>query len=354
MRLLEYEAKQILHQGGVAIPRGEIVRRGEVSTDLSFPLFLKSQVPTGGRYKSGGIKLVHGSTELSQVAAELMSREIKGFRPAAILAEQQLGVAAESYLAILLDYATGTTRLVAHRSGGVDVESNDSGYYNQSLGEANLPDRAEQLADYLGYRPDLLADLLQKLYTVFCQQDATLLEINPLVVTDDGQLVCGDCKLVLDDSAAFRHPEWDFADKPADANFVVLDPGGNVATIANGAGLAMATVDAVAASGMKPANFLDIGGGANESSVLAAFDKILQNSAPQAIIVNIFGGITRCDQVAQAIVSARQHAEALPPVFARLAGTNSDKAAQLLDSAGVAMFDSLQYCIDAARKVVNE
>ena len=178
--------------------------------------------------------------------------------------------------------------------------------------------------------------------------DATLLEINPLVFTMDDKFVAGDCKMELDDSAAFRH-DWNFENQAAEANFVTLDINGTVATNANGAGLAMATVDAVADSGMTPANFLDIGGGSNTETLVAAFRRINDYPNIQAIVINVFAGISRCDDVARAIVAAKDQIDTLPPLFIRLAGTNFEAAAKLLASESVPLMSTLEDCLEAAR-----
>jgi succinyl-CoA synthetase beta subunit len=212
------------------------------------------------------------------------------------------------------------------------------------------------LAEYLDLPGHTFAlqDIIERAYKCFTKNDATLIEINPLVLTAQNKLIAGDCKMELDDAAAFRHPDWNFEDKPANANFVVLDQDGSIATIANGAGLAMATVDAVATAGIKPANFLDIGGGANAASVLAAFERIMEFAHIQAIVINIFAGITRCDEVAKAIITAKDQIEDLPPLFIRLAGTNFEAAAELLAAEKITILETLEECLAAAKETDNE
>ncbi len=198
-----------------------------------------------------------------------------------------------------------------------------------------------------------MQDLVEALFRCFCANDATLLELNPLIYTRDGKFVAGDCKMDLDDAAAFRHPEWQFEQAKAEVNFVTLDQNGTVATIANGAGLAMATVDAVADAGMTPANFLDIGGGANEASVLAAFERIVSFPSVKVIIINIFAGITRCDEIARAVIAAKSQITNLPPVYIRLAGTNFEQAVDILTDAGIPTLATLEECIQHAAKEVS-
>ena len=196
-----------------------------------------------------------------------------------------------------------------------------------------------------------LAALLQQLLVAVQAQDATLLEINPLVLTATGALIAADCKLVVDDAARFRHPEWPAAQ--AEHNFVELNRAGSVATIANGAGLAMATVDAVEAAGLQPANFLDIGGGATSQQVLAAFQRLIEFPHLQAIVINIFAGITRSDEVARAIITARQRMAGLPPLFVRLEGTNAAEARKLLAAEGLVLYPHLPAAIAAVARVVQ-
>ena len=198
----------------------------------------------------------------------------------------------------------------------------------------NMPDKAF-----------VLGDLVEKLYRCFVQSDATLLEINPLVFTKQGKLIAGDCKMTLDDAAPFRHPEWDFEEKHVDANFVPLNKTGTVATIANGAGLAMATIDAVTVAGLTPANFLDIGGGATTEKVVKSFKKIMEFPAVNAIVINIFGGIVRCDIVAQAIIEAREQLPGLPTLYVRLSGNRSEEAAELLNTQGLTLCTTLEECL---------
>lgn len=353
MKLLEYEAKSILKQFGLAVPHSTVVT--SPSDDPSLPTVLKSQVPVGGRGKAGGVRIIENADELSDSIAEILSLSIKGFTPKVLLAENKLDIAAEHYLSLLIDRDTATIRLIAHKHGGVEVEDNEpSGFLNIPIDGETLERSAAQLAVHLGYDPAQVQPFLQKLYEAFVKNDATLIEINPLIHTKNDDLFCGDCKMELDDAAQFRHPEWNFEDRPSNTNFVILDTHGTIATIANGAGLAMATVDAVANSGMKPANFLDIGGGANTESVLAAFNKIMEFSNIQAIVINIFAGITRCDEVAKAIIAAKQQIEELPPLFIRLAGTNFEEAVELLSNENIRTLATLEECLEAAKETGRE
>jgi succinyl-CoA synthetase beta subunit len=354
MKLLEYEAKSILKKAGIPVPRSSLI---SLPTDsIAIPAVIKSQVPVGGRGKAGGIVIVENINELPETISDIFSLSIGGFTPKILLAEEKLAIKKEMYLSLLIDQPSASIQLIAHRNGGIEVEDRDpASFFAIKANKKNIDDVGEKLAEYLDLPEQTFAlqELVEKLLDCFVKNDGTLIEINPLVLTDDNRLVAGDCKMTLDDAATFRHPEWRFEDKPANVNFVTLNPKGAVATIANGAGLAMATVDGVKAAGMEPANFLDIGGGANADSITKAFDKILHYPDVKAIVVNIFAGITRCDEVAQAIITAKRNTPDLPPLFIRLAGTNFEQAVEMLKKEGIATLATLEECLDASKEVVN-
>lgn len=352
MKLLEYEGKKILAKYSIPVPRSYVADGGAEF----LPAVLKSQVPVGGRGKAGGIRVVKSEGEYKSAHEEILGLEIKGHKPQTILAEELLEIDRELYLSLMLDTATYSVVLMAHTRGGVEVEDNDaSDFLRVALSSKNLSEVGLQLSEYYD-APEVeftLQDLVKNLFEAFNKEDATLIEINPLVITKDDKLVAGDAKVVLDDSAAFRHPEWKFEEGKTDSNFVTLDIDGTVATIANGAGLAMATVDAVADSALSPANFLDVGGGANEASVLAAFERIMDYPRVRVIVINIFAGITRCDEVAKAIIAARKQISNLPPLVIRLAGTNFEAAAELLKNEDIVLYPSLPSAIQAAQEVAS-
>lgn len=356
MRLLEYEAKTILREFSIPTPDALVITK-RFTPELLLPIVLKSQVPIGGRGKLGGVVKITKEDEVTDTIDRLFALDIKGFKPTAILAEQTIAIKYELYLSLLINRELATIELVANKNGGVEVEENKQGsYLIINLGDTPVETAGDQLAEYYELPGQTFAfqDLVENMYHCFIKSDATLLEINPLVVTDNDQLLAADCKMELDDAAHFRHPEWKFEDAPANSNFVELDKHGSVATIANGAGLAMATVDAVASSGMKPANFLDIGGGANTESVLTAFHKIMEFPDIKVIVINIFAGITRCDEVAKAIITARSQIEQLPPLCIRLAGTNFEQAVTLLAAENIPTLATLRECLDAAQEIIHE
>lgn len=351
MKLLEYEAKLLLKNSGISVPKSFIAG----STPEFLSAVIKSQVPIGGRGKAGGVVVVNSQTEYNEAVATILQLDIKGFRPKTLLAEELLDIDRELYLSLIIDKKSAGIILMAHSRGGVEVEDNATEEFLRiTIDGENSEIAGQRLADYYDL-PDktfVLQDLIQQLYALFIKQDVTLLEINPLIVTKSGDIVAGDAKVTVDDSAAFRHSDWQFEAERIETNFVTLNPDGNVATIANGAGLAMATVDAVADAGFTPANFLDIGGGASVDSVLAAFRRIVEYPSIKVIIINIFAGITRCDEVAKAIIAARSQITNLPPLTVRLAGTNYEEAVKLLEQEDIHLYSSLFAAISAAKETL--
>ncbi len=348
MNLLEHEAKSLLGRYHIPIPRGSVLSPHDHPPKA--PVVLKSQVHTGGRGKAGGIRVMKTGDDVAMAMRELYGLEIKGEKPSVLLAEEFLDITREYYLSLVINRNEGAIELIAHRSGGIEVESQEGfGRWAVKSGHARQESEriGELLAEYYGLadKTFVLQDLVENLLACFIKEDATLLEINPLVLTADGRLVAGDCKMVLDDDALFRHKDRDLSETPANTNFVTLNPSGTVATIANGAGLAMATVDAVYVAGLTPANFLDVGGGATVDSMVASFRQITTFPHVSAIIINIFGGIVRCDEVARAIIAARTQVDHMPALYIRLTGTNSDIAESLLTEAGLTLYPTLADCI---------
>lgn len=348
MKLLEYEAKFILKTHGIPIPRGTI-NTEKNPAELPLPVVVKSQVPVGGRGKAGGIKIAKTDEELAQMTNEILELPIKGYTPRRVLYEEVIDIDKEFYLSLTINRSLGSIELIAHPEGGVEVEGHDADeFLKKELSSTGFDAVGESLAELydIPEKSFALADLVEHLYTCFVKSDATLLEINPLILTKQGEIIAGDCKMTLDDAASFRHPEWKFEDAPANVNFVSLNEHGTVATIANGAGLAMATVDAVVTKGLVPANFLDIGGGATTEKVVESFKQIMTFQEVSAIVINIFGGIVRCDIVAQAIVEAREQIPELPALYIRLSGNSSEKAAEILETKGLALYRTLDDCLE--------
>lgn len=349
MKLLEYEAKQLLVASDITIPSNSLViDTATDTTTISLPTVIKSQVPVGGRGKSGGIKIIQKREELSDKIQELFTLAIQGFIPRYLLSEAVLDIDRELYILLTINRSDESIELIAHPQGGIEIESHSSEeFFKRDLSPVGFDALGDELADYysLPDRAFLLGELVEKLYHCVIKNDATLLEINPLVLTKQGELIAGDCKMILDDAAHFRHPDWQFEEMPASANFVTLDSHGTVATIANGAGLAMATVDAVAKAGHIPANFLDIGGGATTATIIDSFTRISEFTQVTAIVINIFGGIVQCDTVAQAIIEARKKFPQLPRLYIRLSGNRKDEAATLLAIENLPLYDNLEACL---------
>lgn len=351
MNLLEHEAKRLLADYDIPIPRGTVL---DATSPLPQPpVVLKSQVPVGGRGKAGGVRIVTKTEAMAPTIAELLSLPIGPYTPSCLLAEEVLAIKRELYLALMIDIASGEIICSAHRSGGVDIERHDKAdFFHTPLQATHFDQVADSLADYLELpaKSFVLADYVRRLHRCFIESDALLIEINPLILTTDDRLVAGDAKLRLDSAARFRHPDWDFAAMGTDTNFVSLDPSGHIGTVANGAGLAMETVDSLRFAGLSVANFLDIGGGASKESVLKAFSKITAFPDITAIVINIFAGITRCDEVARAIIAATEETDHLPKLYIRLAGTGHEAAVTLLDAASITTLPSLETCIGQLKK----
>lgn len=345
MNVLEYEAKQLLQSFHIPIPHGVVLHPGDNAPTA--PIVLKSQVHTGGRGKAGGVIVIqHGDT--TSPMHDIFALAIAGERPSCILAEEVIPIATEFYLSLVINRSEATIDLVASTHGGMSVEAQDiRNLFRHAIEPTTVDAVSDLLADYLAI-PDksfVLQDMVANLLACFIKNDATLLEINPLIITPPGELIAGDCKMTLDDDARFRHPEWHFERPPASTTFVTLDRNGTVATIANGAGLAMATVDAVRAAHLIPANFLDIGGNATVDGIVRCFRSIVAFPRVTAIVINIFGGIVRCDDVAKAIIQARDQFPQLPSVYIRLSGSYSQEATRLLTQRHLTLYPDIQSCL---------
>ena len=349
MRLLEYEAKNLLSACEVPIPRGKVFAANELQA-IAAPIVLKSQVTIGGRGKLGGVQIVRRQSDVESAARKMFNLKIKGFLPSKLLAEEILDISREFYFSLNINRQTAAVELLAHTGGGVEIESQDTAdFFRRDItNDREFEALADELADYLDIadKAFLLQDIIENAYRCFIDNDCLLLEINPLVLTSDGKLIAGDAKITVDDAAAFRHLDWQFEDNSTEHNFVILNRNGEIATIANGAGLAMATVDAVTASGLAPANFLDIGGTATSDKVLDCFRQITTLDNINVIIINIFGGIVRCDEVARAIIDAQRQITNLPKLAIRLSGNCEAEARQLLAQYNLPLFDSLEAILE--------
>jgi succinyl-CoA synthetase beta subunit len=372
VKLQEYRSKEILARHSVPVSAGEIATNPEearaAAQRIGGPVVIKAQVLVGGRGKAGGVKLAATPDEAAARAGEIIGLQIKGVTVRTVLVAPAARIAKEYYLGLILDRTGQAVTIIASADGGVEIEetakTNPDAILRLSLHPLmGLQEyQVRRVASFLGLSPELRKDFattLRGLHAAFIESDADLAEINPLVVTDEGQLLALDAKIVLDDSALFRHPELEAlrdlgeeepsetAARDAGINFIKLD--GSIGCMVNGAGLAMTTMDLVKLAGGEPANFLDIGGGAKAERVAAAFRIILDDPNVRAILINIFGGITRGDEVARGIVEARASLGRKVPMVVRIVGTNSAEAAEILRAANLITADSLD---DAARKAV--
>ena len=372
MKLQEYRSKEILARHGVPLLAGQIAMSAEearaAAAEMNGPVVVKAQVLVGGRGKAGGVKLAATPEEAAQRAQDIIGLDIKGTTVKTVLVAPAADIAHEYYLGLILDRGARAITLIASAEGGVEIEetakTNPEAILRLPLHPLlGLQDHeTRRIGFFLGIPAELRKDfgtVMRGLYDAFVASDADLAEINPLVVTDDGRLLALDAKIVLDDSALPRHPDLEamrdlneeepseIAAREAGISFIKLD--GTIGCMVNGAGLAMTTMDLVKLAGGEPANFLDIGGGAKQDKVTAAFRIILDDPNVKAILINIFGGITRGDEVARGIVEARAALTREVPMVVRIVGTNSDEAKPILAEANLITADSLD---DAAGKAV--
>ncbi len=353
MNLHEYQTKQLFARQGIAIPQGEVAdspaQARQIATALGPATAVKAQVLTGGRGKAGGIAVAATPDEAASAAARILGMDIKGHVVRRVLVEEASDIRQEIYLAALVDRAAQRIMLMASAEGGMDIEEVAAShpdkikrvYADPLMGLHQY--QGLQLAKAIGLDAacwSAFATLAKQLFDALGVQDADLAEINPLIINAEGDLVALDGKMSIDDSALPRHPEWQGEDlaesghpleeqaRAAGLNFVYL--GGTVACLGNGAGLAMATMDAVKLFGGTPANFLDIGGGATIGQVTQALEIMLSDPAVRSVLVNISGGITRCDEVAAGLAAAIDNTGTRVPFIVRLVGTNEEEAHAIL------------------------
>jgi succinyl-CoA synthetase beta subunit len=376
MDLLEYQGKQLFAKHGVPVPEGRhattVPLAVQAAEELGFPVVIKAQVQVGGRGKAGGIKLANDRREAEEHATAILGMDIKGFTVHELYVEEASKIAEEYYAAILLDRGARRPMAMLSRMGGMDVEEiaeTDPDaivrvHLDPLLGFSDFVGR--RLAFDAGIAEDVVrpvAALLTKLYEAYEQEDATLVEVNPLLVTEDREVVALDAKVTLDGNALFRHPDSaDFRDPSAEdpqeqlakergLTYVKLD--GNIGILGNGAGLVMSTLDVVAQAGGAPANFLDAGGGAKADEITSAVEVILSNPKVTAVLFNIFGGITRCDEVARGLIEAFSRLQPVWPFVVRLDGTNDEEGRKLLADANLPNVHVEQTMLGAAERVVE-
>jgi succinyl-CoA synthetase beta subunit len=381
MKIHEYQAKQILARYGVRIPRGEVAYTKEeartAAEKIGGTVVVKAQIHAGGRGKGGGVKLAKSAEQAEQIGGDMLGMNLvtaqtgpEGRKVQKVLIEEGLDIRKELYLGIVIDRQSGRPVFMASASGGMDIEEVAAKtpelilkeYVEPGLGL--IPFQARKLAFGLGLAPELINDATQfmvALYKAFEDTDASLAEINPFLVTGDNKVYALDAKMTFDDNALYRHKDLKELrdlneEEPLEIeaskfglNYIKLD--GNVACMVNGAGLAMATMDIIKLAGGSPANFLDVGGGANAEQVKNAFRILLADKAVKAVLINIFGGIMRCDIVASGAVEAAKAIGVKVPVVVRLEGTNVEQGQEILRNSGLNFIvaDGMK---DAAEKVV--
>ncbi len=364
MRLHEYQSKSLFAKYGIPIPNGRIASSAlevkKISDELGGKVVIKSQVLVGGRGKAGGIRLAKSPIEAEAFAGQILAMEVKGIPVRKVLVDEAVSIDKEIYLSIANDRNSQKPILMASSSGGVDIEETA-----QKTPEKIIKRTVDPLIGLRDYQLrdiaisidldrkywQIFGEIIIALWRLYVDCDATIVEINPLVITADDRVIALDAKIVLDDNSLFRHPELaemrDLdAEDPAEIEgrkfgvvFIKLD--GNIGCLVNGAGLAMATMDIIKLLGGEPANFLDIGGGASSEKVAAAFRIILADDKVKAILVNVFGGITRCDEVAKGILGAMKQVKPKIPVIVRLVGTNKEEGMKMLEGENLITADSL-------------
>src|SRR6266852_3571486 len=383
MNIHEYQAKQILARFGVPVPKGQPASTPDEAASAFKALgqpkaVVKAQIHAGGRGKAGGVKLISSAAEARDFAAKLLGKPLvthqtgpEGRVVRRFYVEQAGDIARELYLGMLVDRNAECAAVIASTQGGMEIEEVAAKTPDKIMTELIDPViglggfQSRKIAFALGLKDkqvNQFAALLSSLYRAFNETDASLIEINPLVVTRDGSVICLDAKMSFDDNGLFRHPdirelrdpnEEDPAETEAgkyDLSYIHLD--GNIGCMVNGAGLAMATMDIVKYYGAAPANFLDVGGGASSQKVAAAFRILLSDSRVKAVLINIFGGIMLCDVLAQGVVDAAREVKLEVPLVVRMEGTNVDKGKQILKDSGIKVIAASDMA-DAARRVVE-
>ncbi len=383
MNIHEYQAKELLAKFGVAVPRGGVAYTAPeaqmVASRLNGPVWVvKAQIHAGGRGKAGGVKLVRSEAEVAAAADAMLGRTLvthqtgpKGREVTRVYVEEGCDIASEYYLGALVDRGTGRITLIASTEGGVEIEE-VAAHSPEKILQISIdpaagiqPFHGREIAYGLGLagaQVGAAVKLVSALYRAFRELDATLVEINPLVATKSGELLALDAKMAFDDNALFRHPDIEALrdtgeEDPTELeagrhglNYIKLD--GNIGCMVNGAGLAMATMDIIQLYGGSPANFLDVGGGATRERVSTAFKLILSDPNVEGILVNIFGGIMRCDVIAEGVVAAAREVNLHVPLVVRLEGTNVDLGKKIMQQSGLPIL-AAENLADAAQKIVT-
>ena len=374
MKIQEYQAKQIFTKYNIPIPRGQVALNAgfvqQIAEDLGGKVVVKAQVLVGGRGKAGGIRLANDPEEAEDIATDMMGMDIKGFSIHKVLVEQAVDIKQELYLGIVTDRHLSSPVIIASSYGGVDIED-AAEEAPEKISHIQI-DPLVGLCDFqircLAVSIDLprqywkkFAQIANSLWAIYEKHDASLVEINPLVISEGNDLIALDGKMTIDENALFRHPELaDLRDLDMEDPYEIeaqkygisyIRMNGNIGCLVNGAGLAMATMDILKLKGGEPANFLDIGGGAGAEKVSSAFRILLSDKQVKAILVNIFGGITRCDEIARGILMAlseQKHRKL--PILVRMIGTNAEEGLKLIEEHNLPSATSL---VEAAEKTIE-
>ncbi len=381
MKIHEYQAKEILARHGVPIPRGRVTsdpkEARKIAEELGGTVVVKAQIHAGGRGKGGGVKLAKNADEAEQYASEIIGMNLithqtgpEGQKVKTVLVEEGMAIQKELYLGMVIDRNSAAPVMMVSEAGGMEIEQVAADTPEKIITDAVDPGlglrpyQARKLAYGLGLEGDLSrkgVKFMQALFDAFVKNDCSLAEINPLVITEGGDLLALDAKINFDDNALYRHKEatelrdldeeepLEIDASEYDLNYIKLD--GNIGCMVNGAGLAMATMDIIKLAGGEPANFLDVGGGTNVERVASAFRILMSDDNVKGVLINIFGGIVRCDRVAQGVVEAMQQVKVDMPVVVRLEGTNAKEGGEILNSSGL-NFVVAQDLKDAAEKAV--
>ncbi len=369
MKIHEYQARELFIKAGIPAPQGQVsqtlVEARKIIKDIGFPCVLKAQVLVGGRGKAGGVKVLNNPSDFDKTFTEIKNLKIKGYPVERILIVRAIDIKKEFYCSVTIDHAKNDVVFITSSAGGVEIE--ETAKTNpEKIQKFYLSGKKEiDPSRWLTFIKSVFSDpdaqkkgtaIFEKLIRLFYQYDCSLVEINPLVINEKGEWIAADAKIIFDDNALFRHPDilslrdvkFEDADeaeaKSHDLSFVKLD--GNIGCIVNGAGLAMATTDIIKYFGGDPANFLDVGGSSNPQKVLNALKIILKNSNIKAILINIFGGITRCDDIAEGILAAKLQINIPVPLVVRLTGTNEKEAKELLSKENMKIYTSMREAVE--------
>jgi len=379
LKLFEHEAKAIFSKYKVPIPFGELAtspaQAQEIATRLNAPVVIKAQVLVAGRGRAGGVLFAQSPSEAELAAKKMLGAEIRGIKVQSLLVEEKVPVRKELYFGITFDRSKRSYIAIASSEGGMEIEEVAAAMPEKIIKviidplSGFRPYHASQIAKKLGYTGGQMAELVNiflKQYRMAMDHDAELIEMNPLIETPEGKFIAADTRIIIDDSALYRHPEFkkrlieeaeaeltpqELEARKSGLAYVKLE--GNIGVIGNGAGLVMATLDVVQLYGGSPANFLDVGGGASADRMAVALNLVLSDPQVRVVFINILGGITRCDEIAKGILEARSRIGLLKPMVIRLVGTNEEEGKRILTEAGVPVLDSMEEAAERAVRIAE-